>query len=79
MSNRSVVVSEPCLPTPGFEPGVHYLAEETHHLMKLLEWVLNDKDGKEKARSVADAAYSAIHDPVEEAAKTQALIGILTA
>ncbi|MCY0096391.1 hypothetical protein [Hoeflea ulvae] len=79
MANRSVVVSEPCFANPGFEPGVHYLAEESHHLMHLLEWVLNDKDGQDKADAVAEAAFLAAHDPIDEAARARTLVAILTA
>lgn len=79
MANRSVVVSEPCFASPPFEPGVHYLAEEQHRLMQLVEWILNDRDGQEKATSVAEAAFMAVHDPDDQAARGRALVAALTA
>lgn len=79
MANRSVVVSEPCFANPQFDPGVHYLAEEAHHLMDLVEWVLNDTDGQAKADAVAEAAFLAVHDPNEQAARAGALVALLTA
>ena len=79
MANSSVVVSEPCFANPEFEPNVHYLGEESHHLMQLVEWVLNDRDGGEKADAVAGAALRAVHDPNSEAARARALVAILTA
>ncbi|AXV14654.1 hypothetical protein CYG48_02375 [Neorhizobium sp. SOG26] len=59
MANGCLVLSEPCFPNRYCQAGVHYLTEEPHRLMALLDWVLNDPDGRHKASTVAAAASSA--------------------
>lgn len=79
MANGCVVVSEPCFANPEYEPGVHYLAEEGHRLVELLEWVLNDEDGKAQADAVAMAAITMAHSPENQAARARILVNLLTA
>ncbi len=77
MVNGCTIVSEPCFANPEYKPGVHYLAEESHRLMDLLEWVLNDADGKAKASSVAAAGGAMARNPVNQEARANALIDLL--
>ena len=41
------VVSDPCLPHPIYQPGVHFQQESTRHLGELIRWLLDTKDGQE--------------------------------
>lgn len=77
MANGCTVVSEPCFANPEFKPGVHYLAEEAHRLMGLVDWILNDPDGKDKALAVAETAAAAARDAMSEAARARAFLNIL--
>lgn len=78
MANGCTVVTEPCCANLDFEPGVHYLAEETHRLVDLMEWLLNDPDGKERAATVAAASLTAACDTQRERARANALVTMLT-
>ena len=51
------IVSDPGLPHPIFDPGVHYLEESTRHLGELLEWLLDTDDGRRKLDATRMAAY----------------------
>lgn len=79
MANGCAVISEPCLANPDFQPGIHYLAEEGHRLMDLLEWVIEDAEGREKAASVAAAASSFARSPEGAAKRAGMLADLLTA
>ncbi len=79
MANGAVVVSEPCFANPEFEPGIHFLTEERQRLMQLLDWTINDKDGRKKAAEVSQAAAAAVRDPASEARRADLLIDMLTA
>ena len=48
----SVVVSDPCLPHPGFVPGVHYFEEQPRYIPDLLDWLLKTRDGRDAALAV---------------------------
>ncbi|CAK7261988.1 Glycosyltransferase family 1 protein (plasmid) [Shinella sp. WSC3-e] len=78
MANSCTVVSEPCFANPDFQPGIHYLAEESHRLIDLLEWVLNDADGKEKAAVIAQAAAAAARDLKSDIQRSHILAELLT-
>lgn len=77
MANGCAVVSEPCFSQPGFEPGVHYLAEETHRLADLAEWALNDADGRDRVVAVARAGEAVLADPAGERARAAAIAALL--
>ena len=77
MANGCAVISEPCFSQPGFEAGVHYLAEEAHRLADLAEWALNDGDGRERAATVARVAEAAACDPAVEQARAAAIVALL--
>jgi hypothetical protein len=51
------VVSDPGLPNPIFEPGVHYLEEDLHHLGELIRWLLETDEGREKLDATRLAGY----------------------
>jgi len=50
------VVTSPCLPSPFFTPGVHYLEAPGQHLDALAAWVLDTPDGRSRADAVAAEA-----------------------
>lgn len=79
MANGCAVVSEPCFANPEYEPGVHYLTEESHRLMDLIDWVLNEPDGKAKAASVAAAAAAMARDAGNRTARARMLADLLAA
>lgn len=79
IANGCAVVSEPCFVNPEYEPGVHYLTEESHHLMDLLDWVLNDADGKAKAAAVAAAGFGMARNAETQRSKAQMLVDLLMA
>lgn len=79
MANGCAVVSEPCFANPEYEKGVHYLADESHRLMELLEWVLNDEDGKSKAIAVATAGAEMARNPENQMARAHMLVDLLMA
>lgn len=56
MTMGSVVVSEPCLPHPGFRPGTHYFEAPSRLIPELLEWLLHTEDGRDAAERVRLAA-----------------------
>lgn len=51
------VVTDPGLPTPVFESGVHYLEESPRHLPELIRWLLLTDDGRDKMTAVAQAGF----------------------
>ncbi|MDT2019457.1 hypothetical protein [Methylocella sp. CPCC 101449] len=78
MANGCVVVSEPCFNDPEFQSGIHYLTEESHRLPELIDWLLNDPDGKDKASAVVTTTTQALQDTRTEALKAQTFFKILT-
>ena len=53
------VVTERSSRVPGLVPGKHYFEDELNKLPALLEWLLNDKDGREQADVVRRMGYEA--------------------
>ena len=51
------VVSDPGLPNPLFEPGVHYFEEDLRHLGELARWLLESAEGRDKLDRTRRAAY----------------------
>ena len=51
------VVSDPGLPNPLFEPGVHYFEEDLRHLGELARWLLESEDGRDKLDRTRRAGY----------------------
>jgi hypothetical protein len=51
------VVSDPGLPDPTFEAGVHFLAEDTRHMRELIEWLLGSEDGRAKLDATRRAGF----------------------
>jgi hypothetical protein len=51
------VVSDPGLPNPIFEAGVHYLEEGMRHIGELTRWLLETKEGREKLETTRMAGY----------------------
>ncbi len=52
MASGSVVVSEPCLPSRDFIPGVHYLEERARHIPDLVEWLIESEEGRREAERI---------------------------
>lgn len=48
----SVVVSDPCLPHPGFTAGTHYFEENPRYIPDLVDWLLKTQDGQATAGKV---------------------------
>lgn len=51
------VVSDPSLPNPIFEPGVHYLEENLRQIGELIRWLLEKGDGQEQLNTTRMAGY----------------------
>lgn len=48
----SIVVSDPCLPHPGFIAGTHYFEENPRYIPDLVDWLLKTPDGHAAAGRV---------------------------
>jgi hypothetical protein len=51
------VLSDPGLPNPIFEPGVHYLEESVRHIGELARWLLSTTEGRETLETTRIAGY----------------------
>jgi hypothetical protein len=51
------VVSDPGLPNPVFEPGVHYFEENLRNIGELLRWLLETDEGRDKLDRTRRAGY----------------------
>lgn len=51
------VVSDPSLPSPIFEPGIHYLEENVRQIGELIRWLLETQEGREKLNTTRMAGY----------------------
>jgi hypothetical protein len=60
MCSGSVVLSERGLPVPYFAPGTHYFEADGRHIPEMLEWILNDDDGRIQAKRVRTNAMRAL-------------------
>lgn len=60
MAAGALVVTDPCLPHPRFQPGVHFLEENERHIPDLLEWLINTADGRARASAVVANATEAL-------------------
>jgi hypothetical protein len=54
----AAVVTDPGLPHPLFQPGVHFLQESTRHLGELVRWLLATPDGRRTLDSTRHAAFA---------------------
>lgn len=77
MAGGSLVVTDPCLPHPLFKPGIHFLEEEARHVPNLIDWLLNDEDGRKRAQEVISNATSAIADTSSTARSFERLVAFL--
>lgn len=53
------VVTERSSRVPGLVPGEHYFEDDLDKLRALMEWLLNDRDGRDRAETVRRAGYEA--------------------
>jgi hypothetical protein len=60
ISARSVVVSEPCLPHPHFQAGVHYFEENARQIPNLVAWLLRSPEGQRRAEEAIRACEEVI-------------------
>jgi hypothetical protein len=51
------VISEPGMPDPIYQSGVHFLEENIDHIGELIAWLLGTREGKEKLDRVRMAGY----------------------
>jgi tetratricopeptide (TPR) repeat protein len=51
------VVSDPSLPSPIFEPGVHYLEDNVRQIGELIRWLLETQEGREKLNATRMTGY----------------------
>jgi hypothetical protein len=56
MRTGSLVVTEPCMPQEQFKPGVHYLEEKRAQIPSLIDWLLHDPAGIERAKEITKNA-----------------------
>ena len=52
------VVSDPGLPHPIYQPGVHFQQESTRHLGELIRWLLDTRDGRETLEATRKAGLA---------------------
>jgi hypothetical protein len=52
------VLSDPGLPNPVFQAGVHYLEENVRHLGELARWLLSTEEGRETLEATRMAGYN---------------------
>jgi hypothetical protein len=52
------VVSDPGMPNPIYQSGVHFLEENIDHIGELIAWLLGTREGKEKLDGVRMAGYN---------------------
>ncbi|WP_336767803.1 hypothetical protein [Pantoea endophytica] len=74
MSSGSLVVSDHCLPHPHFKPGVHFFQDELKHLPNLIAWLLNDEEGKRKAKQVISQASNILISPKNSMQRTSQIL-----
>jgi hypothetical protein len=55
---KTLVVTEPCVPHALFRPGVHYLEEAPRHIPHLVDWLARSPDGQARADGIRQAAYA---------------------
>ena len=55
---KTLVVTEPCVPHAIYRPGVHYLEEAPRHIPHLVDWVVRSPEGQAKADEVRNAAWT---------------------
>ncbi len=73
----SLVVSEPCLPDPNFIAGQHYFEESIRLIPDLVEWLLEDEQGRQEADRVrhnATALLAGLFTPADVADRLLAFI-----
>lgn len=56
----AIVVSEPCLAHPYFQPNQHYFEESGRHIQNLVEWLLRSRDGQDEAETVRHNALELV-------------------
>jgi hypothetical protein len=78
MAAGSVVVSDPCLPHPHFRPGIHYFQEDARHIPNLVDWILRDREGQEKAVAVVAAATNFLTASENRRARTRTVIDFIS-
>ena len=57
----AAVVTDPGLPHPIYQPGVHFLQESTRHLPELIRWLLETPDGRRTLDDTRRAAFRQAH------------------
>ena len=57
---KAVVVTEPTLRVPGFEPGEHYIACTLEEMPRRIEWLLHTDDGRSTAEKVRTRAFETL-------------------
>lgn len=78
IGNGCAVVSERCFSNPDLVPGVHYFEEDAQHLIGLVEWLLNDVEGRDRIAQVALAALAVAQDHNNDVKKANILAQVLT-
>jgi len=63
MASRSVVVTDHCLPHPVYKPGLHFLQTEARDIPDLIDWVLNDAEGRATAQQILANVDQIASDP----------------
>ena len=54
MRSGSLVLSEHCLPVPGFVDGEHYISVHSRHMGEMIEWLVTDQSGINHANRIRD-------------------------
>jgi hypothetical protein len=58
IAHKALVISDPCLAHPYFEPGTHYLEEIPRRIPNLVDWLLGTRRGRLKAEQVRYDGYA---------------------
>ena len=71
---KTVVITEPSLPVPGFVAGEHYLEAELDDMPSLIEWLLKSEDGKVEAEAIRQRAFEELVSRYDLVSMTSAFL-----
>ncbi len=59
---QTLVLSEPCYRIPGIEPGEHYIEAEAEQMPAVLDQLLNNAEGRERADSIRRKGHAVLRE-----------------
>ena len=71
---KTVVITEPSFPVPGFLAGEHYFESELEDMPSLIEWLLQTPDGQAEAEAVRQRAFKELTNRYDLSSMTNAFL-----